>query len=286
MSRPLDSRLNATALLSLLVGIFGTICFFWGIAGIGAIVLGVVANGEIKRSEGKQHGQGLAVAGIVLGVVHLLALVLGMAAMFTFAAHPPAFLTSAPHRIPRSTTFTPAPAPKSARTPAAESGERPGAATRETATKTTLVGKLSLVDPGRDVSSLRPLIDAQQRLAVSERQKLVLWITTTDCTPCNGVSVALVNRRMQEALAGVRLVRLDAVDFHVELTRLGIPIDVTPGFVLIGTDGAPQDYVNGGEWDADIPENIAPVLGSFVRGTYRTRRNPWRGARRGDETAL
>jgi len=31
-----DSRLNATALLALLVGIFGTICLFWGIAGIGA----------------------------------------------------------------------------------------------------------------------------------------------------------------------------------------------------------------------------------------------------------
>jgi hypothetical protein len=79
---------------------------------------------------------------------------------------------------------------------------------------------------------------------------------------------------------------VDAADFRPELVKLGVPIDVTPGFALIGSDGAPADYLNGGEWDADIPENIAPVLGGFVRGTYRTRRNPWIGPRRGDETAL
>ena len=286
MSRPLDSRLNATALLSILVGVFGTICFFWGIAGVGAIVLGIVANGEIKRSEGKQHGQGLAVAGIVLGVVHLVALVLGVAAMFTFAIHPPAFLTPHAHRTPRGTTFTPPPKPSPVPSAPAVAGARPGAATREQSTKTSLFGKLSLVDPGQDVSALKPLIDAQHRVAVAEHQKLLLWITATDCAPCNGVSVALGSRRMQEALAGVRLLRLDAADFHVELTQLGIPIDVTPGFALIGTNGTPQDYVNGGEWDADIPENIAPVLGSFVRGAYRNRRNPWRGPHRSDETAL
>src|ERR1044071_5803041 len=105
------SRLNATALLSVVVGVFGTVCFFWGIAGVGAIILGVVANAEIKRSEGKQHGQGLAVAGIVLRVVHPSARVLGMAAMFTFAVHPPAFLSPPTHYTPRSTAFSPPPAP-------------------------------------------------------------------------------------------------------------------------------------------------------------------------------
>ena len=114
----------------------------------------------------------------------------------------------------------------------------------------------------------------------------MLWITAVDCAPCNGVSVALAGRRLQESLAGVRLLRVDAGDFRVELTKLGVPIDVTPGFALIGASGSPTDYVNGGEWDADIPENIAPVLGAFVAGTYKVRRNPWRGPRRGDETAL
>jgi hypothetical protein len=279
-----DSRLNATALLALLVGIFGTICLFWGIAGIGAIVLGFVAVHEIKRSEGRQHGRGLAIAGIALGALHLLALTLGLAAMFVFSAHPTAFFGHPTPRPPRATTFLP---PKPAATAsAAPGGERPGAGSREPITKTTALGKLTLVDPGGEVSALAPLVAAQERLALSEHQKLVLWVTATDCMPCNGVSVSLSHRRMQDALAGVRFLRVDAADFHVELAKLGVPIDVMPGFALMSSDGAPADYVNGGEWDADIPENIAPVLGNFVRGTYRTRRNPWRGLPRADETAL
>ena len=279
-----DSRLNATALLALLVGIFGTICLFWGIAGIGAIVLGFVAVHEIKRSEGRQHGRGLAIAGIALGGLHLLALTLGLAAVFVFSAHPTALFGHPTPRTPRATSFLP---PRPAATAsAAPVGERPGAASREPVTKTTSLGKLTLVDPGGEVSELSPLVTAQQRLATSEHQKLVLWVTATDCMPCNGVSVALANRRMQDALAGVRFWRVDAADFHVERAKLGVPIDVMPGFALMSSDGAPADYVNGGEWDADIPENIAPVLGNFVRGTYRTRRNPWRGPPRADETAL
>jgi len=284
-SRSPDSRLNATALLALLVGVFGTVCFFWGIGGIGAIVLGLVALSEIKRSEGRQHGQGLAVAGVTLGALHLFALTLGLAAVFVFSAHPPSFLSPSPPRVPRSTSFLPPPT-RTPPAPPTATAERAGAFGREPATKTTVLGKLTLVDPGAEVNALTALLDAQQRVAVSEHQKLVVWLTTTDCTPCTGVSVALVHRRMQDALAGVRLVRLDVADFHVELVKLGIPIDVTPGFALLAPDGSPADYINGGEWDADVPENIAPVLGGFVRGSYRARRNPWRGPRRSDETAL
>ncbi|HTQ02652.1 MAG TPA: DUF4190 domain-containing protein [Polyangiaceae bacterium] len=280
-----DSRLNATALLALLVGIFGTVCFFWGIGGIGAVVLGLVALSEIKRSEGRQHGQGFAIAGIALGGLHLFALTLGLAAMFVFSARPPSFLSPTPPRLPHPTSFLPPPT-HVAPAPAPVSGSRPGAFGREPNTKTTELGKITLVDPGTEVTSFEKFLEGQQRLAASDHQKLVLWVSSSDCTPCNGVSVALLHRRMQEALAGVRLVRVDIADFHVELVKLGIPIDVMPGFALLTSDGSPADYVNGGEWDADIPENIAPVLGSFVRGSYRTRRNPWSGPHRSDETAL
>jgi hypothetical protein len=280
------SRLNATALLSVVVGVFGTICFFWGIAGIGAIVLGVVANPEIKRSEGRQHGQGLAIAGIVLGALHLFAIVIGMAALFTFAAHPPSFLTPAvPPKVAAPFKLAPPPPAPSA-PPVRPAGERAGSATREAATRVTPLGKLTLVDPGTEVRSLAGLVKAQRALADTEHQKLVLWVTSVDCAPCNGVSVALSNRRLQEALAGVRLLRVDTADFHHDLVKLGVPVDVRPGFALLDASGAPSDYVSGGEWDADIPENIAPVLGGFVRGTYRTRRNPWTGPARSDETAL
>ena len=284
MSHHPDSRLNATALLALLVGIFGTLCFFWGIAGIGAIVLGMVGHSEIKRSEGRQHGNGFAIAGIVLGILHIVALVVGMAVMFTLAASKSA---TAALPVP-GPAFAPTPAPTVA-PPAAvakAAPDTPGATSRESGTRTTRFGTLTLIDPGTDADSLSALLESERDEATDAHEKLVLFMTTPECAPCTGVSLSLSSKRMQTALAGVRLVRIDARDYQVELTRGGFPVDVMPGFALIGPRGELTDYVNGGEWDADIAENIAPVLGSFVRGTYRQRRKPWRSTPRPDETAL
>jgi hypothetical protein len=84
----------------------------------------------------------------------------------------------------------------------------------------------------------------------------------------------------------VRIVRVDQNEFAVELRHLSIPTDKIPGFSLLGDDNRPLDYVHGGEWDEDVPRNIAPVLEKFVHGTYADRREPWRGGHREDETAL
>lgn len=58
------------ALLSVIAGGFG-MCL-WIIAGIPAIVLGFLARRDIRRSGGRLTGQGLATAGIVLGVISCL----------------------------------------------------------------------------------------------------------------------------------------------------------------------------------------------------------------------
>src|SRR6185503_2966551 len=116
--------------------------------------------------------------------------------------------------------------------------------------------------------------------------KLLLFISSPEFSSCNGVSVSLRDARLQKALAGVRILRLNVNDYAVELARLGIPVDVFPGFALVTPEGRPLDYVNGGEWDADVPENIAPVLGNFIHGRYLRRRSPWRGPTRPDETQL
>ena len=84
----------------------------------------------------------------------------------------------------------------------------------------------------------------------------------------------------------MRLVRVDRDDFQPELDRLGIPTEKIPGFALLDTRGHARDFIHGGEWDADIAANIAPVLGKFAHGGYAKRRYPWRGPARDDETQL
>lgn len=62
-------RTNQKAIVSLVTGIAGIVCC--GVAGIPAIIFGVMARKEIDRSGRMQTGSGLAMAGIILGVLAL-----------------------------------------------------------------------------------------------------------------------------------------------------------------------------------------------------------------------
>lgn len=76
-----QAETNAKAVASLAIGLLaGWIPF---VAAIIAIVLGVVARREIAASGGKQHGDGLALAGILVGAVGVLLWLL-IAAVFVF----------------------------------------------------------------------------------------------------------------------------------------------------------------------------------------------------------
>jgi hypothetical protein len=284
MARHPDSRLSPTALLALFAGIFSAVCFFlfMGIAGLAAIVLGIVALSEIKRSEGRLHGEGAAIAGIVLGVLHVGGLAIGLALYITAIASSTSGSTSPHVTLP----VPPAPVPAPAPTPLLSNPEQTGGKTLDAATRATKFGGLTLVDPGPSGGTLEMLLREEAARANAEHQKLLVWVSSPDFPSCNGVSVALRDPRLQKALAGVRILRLDVNDYYVELARLGLPVKVIPGFALMTPEGRPLDYVNGGEWDADVPENIAPVLGNFIHGRYTRRRNPWHGTLRGDETKL
>lgn len=150
----------------------------------------------------------------------------------------------------------------------------------------TQIGSLVLVDVGADVASLDDEIDRERVRAARAEERLVLWLVVEDCKPCNAVESALASPDVQRALGHARLIRLDAAEFLAELARLGIPMDAFPSFVVLGPDGHATDYVDGSEWDDDLPQNIAPVLKKFVEGTYTERRSPWHGGLHEDETPI
>jgi hypothetical protein len=266
---PQGSRLNSTAVFSLCASLAGFICLF-GFGGILGVVLALVARSEIARSEGREHGRGVANVGLALGVLNLAALFIGLAALITLAAGG-SRTSSLPPTVPAPIAppfLPPAPVPP----PAAGEPQAVGQATRERDTRTTVIGKITLVDPGAEPGRLQNLLRSEIAAAEAEHQKPLLFVVTPDCSPCNGVAVSLV--------------RVDVREFAPELDRLGVPLDRIPGFALLGPDLRVLDHVDGGEWDADIPKNIAPVLGAFIRGTYTERRREFRATLRGGEQAL
>lgn len=62
---PLQRSTNGLAIASMVLGI---VWIYW-IGSILALIFGYVAKGQIDRSQGRQTGRGMAIAGIVLGWV-------------------------------------------------------------------------------------------------------------------------------------------------------------------------------------------------------------------------
>jgi hypothetical protein len=143
------------------------------------------------------------------------------------------------------------------------------------ATTTIARGGVTLVDVGVDARSLADELAKQRAAAQDAHETMLVMTTLADCGPCASVIEALPDPAMQTALTHVRVVRVYAEVFKDDLDSLQIPRVNFPGFFVLGPDLRPRDGIDGGEWDDDVPENIAPVLEAFVRGTLTKRRTPW-----------
>lgn len=257
------SRLALSAILAPLLGPVGAIL---------AIVFGWYARREIEREAHRLKGHALATAGMVLGVLATMAwggILSYFAWTFRYRVDPagdePSAQATAPHAA-RAPQQSPPPA------------RAAPVLTDPFAPKNTKVhkeGAVTVVDLGMSTASLSGELAKQRAEAAKAGETLMVMTTAARCQPCTGVDQSLLDPLLQAALAKVRLVRIDVLVFHEDLEELKIPDQAIPGFFLLSLDLTPRDGVNGGEWDDDIPPNIAPVLGAFVRGKYVRRREPW-----------
>lgn len=277
---------SGSAIAALIFAVLGYTCLP-AVGGLLALTFGIVAKGEIARSNGARTGSTMSILAIVFGALNVIASVVGLGLFIGLMDSSSSSASSSPPPVYRSPRYpSPSPLPTTTPPPPLVSPSANSGASRDNGVINTKVGGIDLVDVGNGVRSLNAELDNQRTIATKDQKKLVLWVVMDDCQPCNGVSASLSDPKLQSALTGVRLVRVNVRDFAADLRYLGIPSDKFPGFVLLGPTNRPVDYVNGGEWDEDVPRNIAPVLGSFVKGSYTKRREPWRGIKREDETTL
>jgi hypothetical protein len=80
---PIPKPTNGLAVASMVLGI---VWIYW-IGSILALIFGYVARGQIDRSEGRQAGRGMAIAGIVLGWVGIGMMALGIIAFIVSKPH-------------------------------------------------------------------------------------------------------------------------------------------------------------------------------------------------------
>jgi hypothetical protein len=274
------AKTNGTSVFALLASLSGFVCFV-GIGGALGIVLGLIARNEVARSEGREAGRGLANGAIALGILNLALSIVGLGVGIAYLARPsaPSVVTTPPVVAPPAWAL-PSTGPRPAKAPT----RRPEArASRSSVSEVTTLGVITVADIAGD---FEVELDKQRDLAKEAGQIVLLWVVVRNCKPCDGVAASLTSPLTQKALGKVRLVRADRDDFQVELERIGIPTEKIPGFALLDAHDHVTDFIHGGEWDADIAANIAPVLGKFVHGGYRQRRHPWQGSVREDETPI
>ncbi len=281
---PPAAKASGTAVAAVVAGVLSFLCIY-GVGGILAITLGWLAHSEIERAEGRLTGKRLASVAVGLGILNVIASIVAVGVLVAYAVRPDP-PSSAPPRAP-PVAVRPAPPALAAPTqpPAAAPGA--GATPRETTGLPSLpgvIGKLAVVDVSGQ--ALEPLLLAQLKQGAKLGENVVLWTVAPDCDPCAAVGKALVDARMQRALAGIRLVRADIASSRVELAQLGVPLDAIPGFTLLDARARPLDHIHGGEWGDDVPANIAPILDKFVRRTLSSRRFPWVRPLRDGETPL
>jgi hypothetical protein len=252
-----DSR----AVLSLALGLASIVTC--GLTGVPAVALGFSARAAIARSGGLVRGTGMAAWGIATGIAGTAVSVLGMIGFVislvlnahTRAEHNPVYAPAAEETTPAAASAPPS-------IPAGP----------------TMIGSIRLVDLDPDAhATFHEQLAAEYRRAESAHQMLVVMTNKKVCDVCDEIAASLADPRMQAALANVDIVRVDVEDFASELHAGGMLEDTLPWFYKVDTTLRPIDSISAGEWDANIPQNMAPVLRAFVTGTLRARRDSAQG---------
>jgi hypothetical protein len=231
-----------------------------GLTGIPAIVMGMSSRRAIARSGGALRGSGLAAAGIAIGFAGTILSMVGVAALVASL-----LVRTRSATIHAQPLFTPSPESTTAWAPAAP------AMPREPMT----IGSIHVVDldPGAR-AGFHQQLGAELRRAARAHETVVVMTTAKWCGVCKEIQTALPDPRMQAALDNVDIVRVDVDDFDDELKAAGMFEETLPWFYRLDASLRPVDAISAGEWDDNVPQNMAPVLGAFLQGTLGVRRDP------------
>ena len=215
------------------------------LAGIPAIVIGAMSRKEIDRSQGVLSGRGIAAGGIVTGLfgtgLSMIAVVALLSGVVE-SVNAPAPRTESPLRVP-------------------------------VAAGTRSYGSLDVVDLDTK-SPLKTQLSEIARSATSKNHIVMLQTYVRTSKECAEVAAALPDTRMQRALTNVTLVRVDIDAFEDELKALRVETDSAPWFYKLDANARVTDAISADEWDANVPENMAPILGPFAKGALGARRSP------------
>ncbi len=253
---------DGKATISLILGIMSIVCCTGILTGIPAIILGALSRRDIAKSQGALGGEGMAIGGIVTGGIAVVGSILyflfyvGMigAVAATAPATPPP-----PPYIPPP-TYTPYATGTTTTAPTASS--LPPVA--------PVTGTIAVHDAHRSGhSSLHSAIALELGEAKDDGAKLLVVAVSPTCPACDEFFGELGSIELQKALPNVNILRIDVIEWKSELAGLGMDNKGVPWFYRFDDSLKLLGAISADEWGDNTADNIAPVLGPFVKGTYK-----------------
>ena len=117
---------------------------------------------------------------------------------------------------------------------------------------------------------LQTMLASEAQKAITLGQMLVAEFDATWCPPCQAIDEAIQeeNELMLNAYSDTYIIKLDVDEWGWGDSRLhDFQFDAIPVYFKLDAEGRQTGKViDGGAWGADIPENIAPVMGAFFHG--------------------
>jgi hypothetical protein len=111
------------------------------------------------------------------------------------------------------------------------------------------------------------LTDALAREVVRAREaglRPYLEVSATWCLPCRKLKAALVDPRMQKALAGTYIIRIEYDAWEKQFAAANLKVAHIPVFFELAQDGHPTGKsIDAEAWVKDEPEEMAPALKTF-----------------------
>jgi thiol-disulfide isomerase/thioredoxin len=260
------------AIVALVLGALSVFCF-GPLTGIPAIIVGVLSRKSIAAANGTKTGGGLAMTGIVAGVASIVLTASAVAAIALAGASASHDARDDEQAFAGDTDETEGDSEDEGDEAQEGLGVRPrrGAVAAETSVEK--IDALEVVDLHPGSGALRDQLVAQLARSQASKRTMLVQTTAEWCKPCQEINDSLEDSRMNRALANVSLVRVDIDEFGDELKPLRLPATSVPWFVLLGADLKLKDAISAGEWDDNIPANMAPVLSKFLSGKLKVRRD-------------
>lgn len=119
--------------------------------------------------------------------------------------------------------------------------------------------------------NLADMLAEEAQKAVALGQIPVVEFDATWCPPCIAIDAAIEaeDALMVDAYAGTYIIKLDVDEWgwndgQVEFFQF----EYIPVYFKLDDTGTPTgEMIDGGAWNEDIPENIAPVMDEFFHGS-------------------